>query len=340
MSWTASQNRRLGQEEQLLNDYFPNNVKWINRMDTDMKVEVKMTTNSNKSYTLRVCIPPDYPNSCPELLVSNPSSPLKDVQGNELQCGTDNHSYGTKYGLTTICHFVPSVWTNEYTLYQVFMKGRIWLEAYEVYLRTEKPMKTYLREMQSNLPIEPGPYTAVQGQGGATKTFGQSEFGSHIPGTVRANLDEAFALVVNKFKISSLNFHQKTAIEEITKYKKDMFVNLPTGFGKSLIYQALPIVVDHLRGSSGHIVAVVSPLISLMDDQVQFLKRIDVTAVNLSSLSEEDKVGVENGAFSVVFGSPEAWLKNERWRAMLNNQVFSSKLCAIAIDECHVIRQW
>ncbi|KAK3745624.1 hypothetical protein QZH41_002256 [Actinostola sp. cb2023] len=155
MSWTASQNRRLDQEEKILNDYFPNNVKWINRKDdTDMKVEVKMTTNSNKSYTLRVYIPPDYPNSCPALLVSNPSSPLKDIQGNELQCGTDNHSYGTKYGLTTICHFVPHMWSNEYTLYQVFMKGRIWLEAYEIYLRTGKPMKTYLREMPSNLPIE------------------------------------------------------------------------------------------------------------------------------------------------------------------------------------------
>jgi hypothetical protein len=154
MPWSEAQNRRLEQEEKILEDYFPKKVKWINRNDADTKVEVQMTSNSNKSYTLRACIQPDYPNSCPDLLVSNPPRPLKDKQGKELECGTDNHSYGTKHGLTTICHFVPTMWTNEYTLYQVFMKGRIWLEAYEIYQQTGKPIKTYLREMPCNLPME------------------------------------------------------------------------------------------------------------------------------------------------------------------------------------------
>ena len=43
---------------------------------------------------------------------------------------------------------------------------------------------------------------------------------------------------------------------------------------------------------------------------------------------------------SLVYGSPEAWLKNERWRSMLHNDVYSCKLCAIAVDEAHVLRQW
>ena len=45
-----------------------------------------------------------------------------------------------------------------------------------------------------------------------------------------------------KFKISSLNPLQKRAIKVIIDKKKDVFVNLPTGFGKSFIYQALPTV--------------------------------------------------------------------------------------------------
>ena len=84
-----------------------------------------------------------------------------------------------------------------------------------------------------------------------------------------ASPDEVFSLVVSKFKIYSLSTHHKTAKSAITEKKKYIFVNLPTGYGKSLIYQALPTAFDALRSSSGHIVVVVSPLISLMDDQVE-----------------------------------------------------------------------
>ena len=83
-----------------------------------------------------------------------------------------------------------------------------------------------------------------------------------------ASLDDegVFSLVASKFKIFSLNTHQKKAISEVAKRGKDVFVNLPTGYGKSLIYQALPTAFDALRLSSGHIVVVVSPLISLLEE--------------------------------------------------------------------------
>lgn len=149
MVFSEAQKRRFAEEEKILEQYFPNSVKWFNRETNNMKVEIKMTTNSNKSYTLRVCIPDDFPNSCPELYVCDPPRPLKTKEGTEIDAGTQFHSYGTKDGLTTICHFVSSQWTNEYTLYQVFMKGRIWLEAYEIHLRTGKPMADFLREMES-----------------------------------------------------------------------------------------------------------------------------------------------------------------------------------------------
>ena len=153
-----------------------------------------------------------------------------------------------------------------------------------------------------------------------------------------ASLDDegVFSLVASKFKI----FSQKRAISEVAKRRKDVFVNLPTGYGKSLIYQALPTVFDALRSSSGHTVVVVSPLISLMDDQVKFLASIGIKALNLTSASEEQKANAEKGKYSLVYGSPEAWLKNERWRSMLHNDVYSRKLCTIAVDEAHVLRQW
>lgn len=155
-----------------------------------------------------------------------------------------------------------------------------------------------------------------------------------------AALEEAFHLASSKFKISELNAYQKLAIRKIVVEKEDVFVNLPTGSGKSLIYQALPLVFDHVSNEKGHIVVVVSPLVSLMEDQVKYLRSLGLSAVNISSDSEVDRSKIEKGEYSIVYGSPEAWLLNERWRCMLGNDVYSSKLCAVAVDEAHVVRQW
>ena len=61
-----------------------------------------------------------------------------------------------------------------------------------------------------------------------------------------AVLEEEFDLVSSIFQIWSLNDHQKEAIRSIVVNNKDVLVNLPTGFGKSLIYQALPLVFDYV----------------------------------------------------------------------------------------------
>ena len=96
--------------------------------------------------------------------------------------------------------------------------------------------------------------------------------------------------------------------------KIDKFINLPTGFGKSLTYQALPLICDTTRGTTGHIVVVVLPLVNLMKDQATKLANIGIPAVTLSDISEENMNGGERGAFSVVYRSPEAWLKINWWR--------------------------
>ena len=64
-----------------------------------------------------------------------------------------------------------------------------------------------------------------------------------------ASLDDegVFSLVASKFKIFSLNTHQKRAISEVAKRGKDVFVNLPTGYGKSLIYQAFLMHFDQVQ---------------------------------------------------------------------------------------------
>ena len=128
-----------------------------------------------------------------------------------------------------------------------------------------------------------------------------------------ASLNKAFDLAANKFKISSLNPHRKTAIQQLINEKKNVFVNLPTGFGKSLMYQALPIVIDELSNCFGHIVVVVSPLLSLIGDQLAYLTSLGVSTINISS-GKEDYDSAAAGKYSIMYGSPEVWLMNLRWR--------------------------
>ena len=147
MPWSPTQRQRLGFEKDLLEKYFRNRVSWMNPT-SDTRVEVRVTCTNDKQYTLRVYLPSDYPNSCPQMVVSSPSSCLRRQNGSLLNesSGAD-HTYGTRDGLTVICHFQPSLWRDDNTLYQVIMKGLIWLEAYEAHLRTGSPLSRYLQEM-------------------------------------------------------------------------------------------------------------------------------------------------------------------------------------------------
>ena len=58
------------------------------------------------------------------------------------------HTLGYRDDFLMICHYRTSRWTDRSTLYEVVMKGRFWLEAYEGYLMTGKCLSTFLGEMR------------------------------------------------------------------------------------------------------------------------------------------------------------------------------------------------
>ena len=122
---------------------------------------------------------------------------------------------------------------------------------------------------------------------------------------------------------------------------RDMFVTLPTGFGKSVIYQALPYCMEALGDDSAPIkpvVLVVSPLIALMRDQVTSLKSKGIKATSLGShCSAEEQSAIVGGEFSRLFTSPETILQVPEWR---KNLLSTGNLIAIAIDEAHFIVKW
>ena len=94
---------------------------------------------------------------------------------------------------------------------------------------------------------------------------------------------QALESVCDIFKIHSLYNEQEKCLEALFK-GKDVYASLPTGYGKSLIFHAAPIVADELfsrpRGS-GKII-VISPLRTLMEDQVAYLRSLGLSAIALS----------------------------------------------------------
>ncbi len=117
---------------------------------------------------------------------------------------------------------------------------------------------------------------------------------------------------------------------------RDSVVVLPTGGGKSLCFQAPALLRDGLA-------VVVSPLISLMKDQVDTLVGNGVPAACYNSaLATDEKAsvlnGIREGRFRLLYVSPERLVGegNEWFVSMLA----SSRVSFIAIDEAHCISQW
>ena len=136
---------------------------------------------------------------------------------------------------------------------------------------------------------------------------------------------------------------QEESIMEFAK-GRDVFVSLPTGYGKSLCYVILPSVFDELRKSDKKsIVLVVSPLIALMKDQVNSITAMGLSAIHISDrqfISTTVKQSVKNGEYQLIFISPEALICCMEWRSMLSTKIYQNNLVAFVIDEAHCIKKW
>ena len=172
-----------------------------------------------------------------------------------------------------------------------------------------------------------------------------------LPATM-AMFDDAlcYALQVLKKSHVSLKDEQRQSIWHAF-HGRDVFSWLPTGFGKSLCYQVLPFMSDFRLCSQeptaskpSQLVLVVSPLISLMTDQVQSLRRIDVrssllTASDSSVDSELIATKDDLSKCSLLYCAPESLL-NPKWREVIEMPVISSRIVAIAVDEAHCVSKW
>ena len=124
--------------------------------------------------------------------------------------------------------------------------------------------------------------------------------------------------------------------------KKDIFAWLPTGYGKSLCYQLLPFLLSSSSGIS--LVLVISPLVSLMIDQVRVLRGKGVNAAILSNAAgkvEKSLIATEEdlSASRFLFCAPEAILCSA-WRETIQRKDLSERIVAVAVDEAHCVSKW
>lgn len=125
---------------------------------------------------------------------------------------------------------------------------------------------------------------------------------------------------------------QKEIIDNLLQ-KKDVLAVMPTGGGKSLCYQVPALIFEGVT-------IVVSPLISLMHDQICGLETIGVEAVALNSSLDWEKYAdnirrIKNGEVKILYVAPET-LASDRCKELLS----SIKVDCLTIDEAHCISEW
>lgn len=155
-------------------------------------------------------------------------------------------------------------------------------------------------------------------------------------------LELSMRAAIARMEIKELKDKQKEAIRSFAS-GKDVFVSLPTGYGKSLCYQILPILFDSLRGNTTptSIIVVVTPLTSIMKEQVSHLEDKQLPAVHITSAVDKSvEDAILEGKYGVIYISPEQLLTQVKWREMLQSEVFQQNLVGFVVDEAHCVKQW
>ncbi|ABS32860.1 DNA helicase RecQ [Clostridium botulinum] len=145
-------------------------------------------------------------------------------------------------------------------------------------------------------------------------------------------LEDAKNLLKKHFGYNEFRKAQEKVIESILK-KEDTVAIMPTGAGKSICYQIPALIFEGVT-------VVISPLISLMKDQVDSLKEVGIEATyinsSLNNLEIEERIfNAREGLYKLIYIAPER-LESDSFVRSLNNL----NIALVAVDEAHCVSQW
>ncbi|TIB93290.1 ATP-dependent DNA helicase [Wallemia mellicola] len=145
------------------------------------------------------------------------------------------------------------------------------------------------------------------------------------------------------FKLNAFRKNQREAIDA-TLDAKDVFVLMPTGGGKSVCYQ-IPACVD--LGKTHGVSIVISPLLSLIQDQVQQLVSKDVPSYAYSGgTALADKRAIQDDLrrpkpiTRLLYVTPEMLGQSNAFKDILKQLHAKDQLARFVVDEAHCVSQW
>ena len=135
--------RRYEAEFQLLKRKLPDNVWTFRDLNGERPyLAMAVKTRSGKLYTIQIELA-RFPEKVPKVFVTQM---LKDHDGNPMDDARHStHTLKSEHGWTRLCHYGPDSWTPNVSLYLIYIKCALWLNIYELHLKTGKPMEYYLK---------------------------------------------------------------------------------------------------------------------------------------------------------------------------------------------------
>ncbi|XP_068757394.1 uncharacterized protein [Montipora capricornis] len=147
-------------------------------------------------------------------------------------------------------------------------------------------------------------------------------------------LDACILEVLSKFQSASgvlfqLKEQQVTAVKNHL-LNHNVLAVLPTGYGKSLIFQSF-VVVKELVENVKACVVVICPLTSIIQDQIAEAKSLAIACVSLQDIEE-----IKENTFQLVFSSAERVMEKD----FKNLLLLHKSICGIVVDESHTVKAW
>ena len=168
-----------------------------------------------------------------------------------------------------------------------------------------------------------------------------------------------FAIVNSEYSNIILKPKQVLCLEAVY-HGKDLLAVLPTGYGKSLIFHLLSSLIAEKNRRTDvlekPVIIVISPLNSLINNQLQKINRLRQRAVVLSvkghdshesedqeqslDLTNVDASRLKKGDYEYIFTHPETCLSSKQGVSLFQSNVYKNSVAAVVVDEAHCILEW
>jgi hypothetical protein len=246
--------------------------------------------------------------------------PYRDVRYNDSSVGYNTNQAGASFGFGMDPPGVQQPPVGGGVMYQQHTMGSAFAPAFDGHATTAPPV-----------PFEPDRTALKAIQGNFIDA-------SQDPTWQRRNFHWSVdAAKVNKEIFGNNSFrHHQLSIVNATMSNRDVFVLMPTGGGKSLCYQ-LPAVLQQNR-----VTAVISPLVSLIQDQTFQLTNMSINAVALNDKVDlrQVKAGIIAGEINIIFLTPEKLVQSAWTQRFVEDLAATGHLARAVIDEAHCVSQW